>query len=579
MDRWLSRRYDIEEEEGRLPARVIEELGRALARRGQERLDAIADSSDPRALVGAMAPSEVFYTYGELDEDGRRLLVHLASDRQVDFLLDLDLWDGEQITPARALEWIERLVLAGADQAARWVLRTDSELVVTLLQKLIVVTEGPVGSQAVLVEAQDSLPPFTAEGVYYIYFKVRGSERLLKTLLLQVASADLEYYLSLLLDVIGLTHTEAQEEALLGRWNRLRDDGFRPPEEAYEIYRWPRPSELELETGPEPGESDAGGGHTSLALVLAGPTGLLASAIEGLEDRERVELSRSLALTGSRILSADNLPLGELGAHRQALGKALGYVNIGLERLAAGDVERARAALTEKSATLLFRLGYSEVAGLARRATALRRQGWLRNQVGLGPELLGEPLGDVVDALVRPRPLFAARALAGEGRDRPFRGMDEVARCAEVLDRADALRRLFIDGLGLDLAPAEVFDLTGCIPESPADLSLGLILRTAIAHLIVEGALRFTPVPASHLPLLVRRLGALLGHEPTDSELRHEVFDALRERIEAPTEIELHHLGDFVDQNLAELRDALGGLDPNEPVDPRFVGAFVIRYA
>jgi hypothetical protein len=579
MDRSLTRWSKNDDDELQLSAQESQELARAMTFRGRERLEAILASSAPAELVRAMARAEVFYTFGELEEEEeQRMLLHLASGQQIDFLLDLDLWERDEITPERALAWIERLILAGADQAVKWVMRARSEQVVTVLQQLIEVTMGPVGSQAVLAEALDDLPPFTAEGIYYIYFKHPGSERLLKTLMIQVASEDLEYYLSLLGNVLSLTRSEAEEEAREQRWNRLRDEGFLPPEEAYEIYCWPSPAELRLDA-PERRELDqTAPRHATTALALAGPAGLLAAASEGLTREELIELSRSLAFTGAQILTADHLPAGDLESHRKALGKALGYVNLGLERLAEGDAERARAALKQKGPQALFRLGFAEVTALAKRAAALRRQGWLRNQIGLGLNLLGEPLGEVVKALTRPRPLYPARALDQERADRDFRNLEEVARCAELLDRGETLRRLFIDGLGLDLAPAEVFDLEGCIPPNPAELTLGLILRTAMAQLVVDGTLRFAPIDEGRLSELLQQLRAESDPELLASGLRRKIFDTLKDRLDQPRDSDLAHLAELVDRNLSELWSSLGGLDPKSAIDPRFIGAVVIRH-
>jgi hypothetical protein len=575
MTRALGRLHDGDNGGERLSVRLRGELAGVLSRRGQDRLKAILGASDPSIVAQALSLPEVFYTYGDLDDDGRRSLVALLSDDQIDYLLDLDLWDRDEVDADRALAWIERLLHADPDLAVRWVLRADSNLVVAVLQKLVIVTEGPFGSQAVLSEAQDQLPPFTAEGNYYVHFKARGAERLLKELLIRIAGEDLEYYLSLLQDVIVMTDSQCGEDAYSRRWNRLRDQGFVPPEEAYDIYSWTGSAgspdtedavELELDA-PAP-----------TALTLSGPSGLLASVVDALTDDERFDVSRSLVVAGARILSADHLPLGDLDAHRRSLHKALGYVNIGLEQCSGGDPARAHDTLLRTGCGRLFRQGYQSVADLGRRALALRRQGWISNQIGLGVELLDEPMGEVIAALARPRPLFPARALNAEGADREFVCFEEVARCSDELDRAEALRRLFIDGLGLDLAPAQVFDLSGCTPSEARELSLGLILRTAIAHLVLEGQLRFVPVDAGRLSELVRRFLAETSGDLLGSPLRDLVFSTLIGRIDSPTQNELRHLGEYLDSSLAELSSAVAGLDLDRAIDPRFVGAFVIRH-
>ncbi len=581
MERSLAGTSSTRDEEKKLSVGMRGELARALGSRGQERLQAILESSAPEALTRALAPVEVFYTYSELDDEGQRSLVRLLSGVQVDYLLDLDLWQKDRLDPVKALLWLERLFLSDPEQAVGWMLRADTELVVLVLQHLVVVTEGPTGSDVALVEAQDSLPPFSAEGIYYIHFKFPPAAKLLKELFIRVAGEDMENYLALLQDMNNLTSSQAEEAAHEQRWRRLKDEGFLPPEDAYEVYSWPGCDEgeplAEIEdaevTSPAVGEEPA-----PTALALAGPTGLLAAAVDGLSDDEKAEVSWSLVVTGAHILSADHLPFGDLEAHRAALRKSLGYVNVGLEDGAGSDTSRARELLVQKGTRHLFRSGFSVVAALGRRATELKRQSWLESQIGLGLELLDEPMEEVIRGLASPRPLFPARALSAEGSDRDFRSLDEVHQCAELLGRAEALRRLFIDGLGLDLAPTEVFDLTDCEPPEHNAMSLGLILRTAMANLVVGDQLRYAPVLSSQLPALVSGLGRATDGALEESGLRQRVFDALIERLESPTEGELGHINEFLVNNLGELYSALGGLRADEAIDPRFVGAIVVKH-
>jgi hypothetical protein len=360
--------------------------------------------------------------------------------------------------------------------------------------------------------------------------------------------------------------------------------GFVPADEAYEIYRWPMTWELGSEDGPTSTEAEqpADGGTSEqagtgvglgapTALALAPPPGLLAAAISTLDEPSTRELSRAIAMTSTRVLAADHLPFSDLSAHRRALEKTLGYVSIGLHAAARGQADAAMDALRRQGAMTLFRAGYARVAALSRRAVALGRQGWL-SQLGLGLDVLDEPLGDVVAALASPRPLYPAVALDGEKADREFRDPAEVERCARALGTVEALRRLFIDGLGLDLAPSQTFDLEGCIPSEPSELTLGMILRTAIAQMLIEDRLHFAPIPASRLETLARTLGELQG-----KGVEGHVVQALSARLESPSDDELRHVSEFVETNFGALATAFAGLDLHQGVDPRFVGAVVVR--
>lgn len=550
-------------------------LSRVLAERGESRLEAILEASDPKAVVHAMEPIEAFYTFAQLEDDRKRVLIRLLSREQLDHLLDIDLWRGDRLDVERVLTWLELLWRAENELAVEWMLRTESELVVSILKLLCTVTEGPVAAEDSLTERQDQLPPFSAEGKLFVRFTSERAAELLKGPLILLAGTDIEYYLSLLQDVMVTVASETEESAYAKRWARIRDQGFVPPEEAYEIYRWSNQEDHAASSvdgkhdSVDETDGDSQGAPTALALVA--PQGVLAAALEPLDEARLRELSRAVGVMGSRVMSADHLHFADLDAHRAALEKTLGYINIGLRDIAGADVGLARDALRRRSVANLFQRGYAKVAALGRRALVVRRQDWL-SQMGLGVEVLDEPLGDVVRALARPRPLYPARALDGDGVDREFRDPEEVERCADLLGTVEALKRVFIDGLGLDLAPAQTFDLEGCLPADPGELTLGLILRTAMAQMLLNDRLQYAPVPTTALQTLSRTLGAL-EHEGVE---RH-VVQSLSSRIEAPTDEDLRHIAAFVELHFANLITTFSGLEPTTSIDPRFVGAVVIR--
>ncbi len=562
--------------EGLAQVELRRALDRVLVESGAARLDAILESSAPRAITQAMAPVEAFYTFASLEEEGRRALLILLSDEQLDHLLDLDMWSGDELDAERALDWLERLWGADQDLAVAWLLRADGELVTTVLQLLCTVTEGP-SSQESLTEKSDLLPPFTAEGVYYVDFHSERAAALLRGPLILLAGADIERYLAHMGNVILAVRAEVAETALSQRWNRLRDEGLVPPDEAYEIYRWPTAQEikeLERDVAVEQtpiviGDDDA----APTALAQVGPAGPLAEAVALLGADHLRRLAREAVMLSGRVLSADHLPLSDLDAHRGALEKTLGYVAIGLRRAGREEPVKAAETLAHCGAMPLFRFGAATVADLGRRAVSLRRRGWL-TQMGLGLEVLDDPLSDVVHALARPRPVYPAQALDGATTNRDFRSADEVDQCSFLLGRVEMLGRLFIDGLGLDLASADIFNLEGCTPDTETELTLGLIFRTAIATSILGGGLRYAPIEADQLAALVEGIRAL-----EEDESAQQLQRLLAERLDVPEADDLSHLRDFVEENLASLRSSIAGIDLSQPVDPRFVGAVIVRDA
>jgi hypothetical protein len=550
-------------------AQIVEQRGSA---RWLAMVNAVTDSMSLPQLVQGLPLAEVFVTYAELKEEERRALLPHLSPPQLDHLLDLDLWSGDQLDPEKTLEWVDRLWGADQEVAVNWLIRCDTELAVAILQQHLAVFETPSPSDTDLVESQDQLPSFTVEGTYYIQFYSLQAATQLRGPLVLLAGSDLEYYLALMQRICSDSHCIDEEMAYNLRWDRLRDEGYLPPAEAYEIYRWPDRDELpHRPSASAPSGSTPGTPDSPATTALAPTADRLSQAISGFEDTPREQLERDLARTSAAVLSADHLPLSAIDSHRQALEKTLGYVGIGLADCS-GEGDRGQV-LQNVGVRRLFRRGYARVAALGRRAHLLRRQGWL-SHVGLGLDILDEPLADVVRALARPRPLFPARALTNETADREFRHLGEIDGCSDLLDQAEALKLLFIDALGLDLAPAQMFDLTSCYPPDVNELTLGLIFRTALAQLVVSGSLSFVPVEAEELTTLATKLS-----DVEVKELRDRTLSSLEQALGTVDRNAHPTLATFIYGQCQILADALANVAPNAPVDPRFVGTLVVRHS
>ncbi|HEU5054891.1 MAG TPA: DUF6178 family protein, partial [Kofleriaceae bacterium] len=267
-------------------------------------------------------------------------------------------------------------------------------------------------------------------------------------------------------------------------------------------------------------EARAAGLPAPVAEPIAGT--FLARALEQVTDAPEAErLEAALIHLVNRVLSALRVRPGDEEGVRSATTAAAATVSIGLEHLCAGRVERAPAALVAVSLTRLHRLGHSLVLRLGRMARLL------------APRALtaGEPSQSVLEALLRPRPLFPTALDDPPGADmRPFRHMADLRRVAAHLTSL-AARIALADALGVDLlAMAQA-------PEPRPELDDHV--RTALARHLAGGELDAAPLEPPELERLRQGplAGGRLSHADRAAALRALVELAARSRIAVGGEV------------------------------------------
>jgi hypothetical protein len=465
----------------------------------------------------------------------------------------------------------------------RWLASVDNATILTLFAKLAVVTSDDVPTPAALDEMEIEAP-FTLDGLFLIWTRASDHEGFLRWLLTLLFENHQQLYLWICQSLQWSLESDLQEEAHGMRARRLTEHGFPPPAEAAAVFLSAPPERLApvtvagVSTEPQP---DGSAGTDSEAIVAAPPdlpggVPFLGRCSELLEPRDRFALRAAVDRLSRLILSAELLDPGQPEDRRTALRRAARTISIALEHLAAGDPALGAALCLERSAVDLFRAGHTLVAALHRRATELKRDGWL-GKVGGGSQLLEPELRRVFEASRHPRPQrFAGTDEDGKARYEPYATLAEVAEARQVLEQIAAIGRLLVDGLGLPADFSEAIDLAGCLPSSWSEIAVGDILRTALVHGALGGGVRFAPVVPAEL---ARFVSLAVEHRRLRASFRAEAVDVLLARLPADAATLRATLEPYLAVVVDRLEEELGALDPSQPVDPRFVGGLVRRAA
>ncbi|HOF73883.1 MAG TPA: DUF6178 family protein, partial [Syntrophales bacterium] len=131
---------------------------------GREILERILGEPDPRKVVEALPAGDFFWLVKKIGDDDCLPVLELATPDQWQYLLDLEIWDRDEINPAEALAWLRRLFEANRPRTVEWLLDEGSALLYRVFQTGL----------EVLVREEDNkefeIPEgfFTHDGVLYL---------------------------------------------------------------------------------------------------------------------------------------------------------------------------------------------------------------------------------------------------------------------------------------------------------------------------------------------------------------------------------------------------------------------------
>jgi hypothetical protein len=482
------------------PAQLQPFRAQLAAATGQRRLNLILDAPNPGALVRALPADELYFTIREVGLADSVELVQLASAEQFRTFIDLDAWRHGAFEPRRALPWL-RAARAGALQdpklaarLARKMRALDAELVDLLLRDAIRVHDLRANDDPD-VEADRTMR--TPDNAYLVEFLVEGTEYVAIRGLLDDIEAAEPFKLSRLLAAITWElPAELEETALRWRQGRLADLGYPSLEEALSWYARPPARQAE-----PPGHPSRAPGFFLAPLE---ERSLLARAAASLDAEGRESLDLQLITAGNAVLVADGIDPIELDQVRDAVTGARAMVELGLERLAGGDVARATEALADVAVKRIFQEGFGRVLELSWRADRLFKGGAAGSRTA---PLLDAPLGELLSALSSRRPRYQpaielphddwGTPSAASLEPRRFLTSLDLSRAAAALDLCEGLSGLARE---LQLAPSQA---DGDCPR------LSALYLTALANERLGRAFRPDPLPVRELSAALAALEPL----------------------------------------------------------------------
>jgi hypothetical protein len=403
-----------------------------------ERLELLLHAPKPMQLVRALPDAELYLTVRELGPADALPLLALTSSSQLTHLLDLESWRRDRFDADRAGAWAAVLVEAGEPVVRRFLRNTDDEVLVLLFRDWARVEQIPIDDAEPVhghgeTEAGTELGFVSPDGSHRFAPTIPGHAPAVRRMAEVFFHDQRERYARVLWAALWELPSELEEQALQFRQSRLEEHGFPPWEDALTIYAPPEG----IVSHPQPLEPPTPDGLSSPRAPIRVLAGVhpLAAVVDSLEGPSRDRVLHELVSVANHVLVADASDTGDPAAHRAALRKAAGYVEIGLAARGARDARAAQRVVTELPLAELFREGYSLATALQGRARVLLRERKPIDESSL--KLLDVTTLQRVRGLAKTRPLYFDEKVAlGEPSFRDFRSLEEIETTRAALDRA-----------------------------------------------------------------------------------------------------------------------------------------------
>ena len=416
-------------------------------------LDAILDAPQPVALVHSFPEEDFYFLINDIGLENSLELMRLASNRQWEYIFDIEAWEKDRIEIHSVTRWLDLLLKIDSQRFIKWFLDEKTELVEFYLFKNI----------EVKVRESDQDPSefdkgfFTFDDTIYVRFREdvfdpdakeheaeptikEHRDAFLSNFFRLLADYDHIIYQKVLLESSSVIPAETEEEAYRLRNVRLAEKGFMPFDEAIGIYQSLKPQDFEKQSVKYTVKDDERRQLLPVPLYHAGmlkEDNLFTGALKRIEKNEVLEQIQSeFAGLCNQIVAADQETIRDREALGAIVKKACGYLNIGLESLTAEgkqhDINRATALIRQYPLAGIFRVGYGRALELKWKAERWRKTSWFEKE-GLLLNFWDQAGMGVLGGLFIKKPLFYDNYATGV-LYREFICSEDVDKTAKVLN-------------------------------------------------------------------------------------------------------------------------------------------------
>jgi hypothetical protein len=327
-------------------------------RSGRELLNALIEAPDVHRLVPMLPVEDLHRAIHRIGLEDCVELLALTSGEQVQGLLDLELWQRDELQVERLDPWMNALMEAGPDVLGRSVLRLDDELINWIIRRSV---------DTIIIEEPDDFEPpdvehvLTPDGRMCVCFPDPTERDLpVKILLDWFMRTSPVFCVDLLIGAAAALDSVLQEEAYRWRTARMADKGYVDPHEAQVIYSPPPPHFV-----PGLAVTDQSPAARHWLAQVVDPEQRLAAALASLDHVELLRVEQQLAYAANMAISADWLEPWDFEGQKATLKRLRAGLIVGLDVLGAADARADGRLLASHGPAIVFRTGHARILAAA----------------------------------------------------------------------------------------------------------------------------------------------------------------------------------------------------------------------
>ncbi len=374
------------------------------------------------AIVHSFPPEDLHLLVRNIGAENALPLLALASNRQWEYILDIEIWHKDRMDFSAATKWLNLLISADPARLAEWCAKEKDTFIDLFLLHNIEIRirehdENPSELGADFITFDDTFyfrildPPFSPktdadpETVQHGDQYLKNRKDFLMQLLQRLSNFDHHRFQNILLESAAVIPAEIEEEIYRLRNVRLAEKGFLPFEEAVGIYQPLTEKDIKKRIKKLRAESTADDNFMPVpyyAQNLLEPDSTFAKALASINNENtRMQLQSEFAGLCNQLLIADQKAINGRNALHDAVKNASGYIGIGLEAISGPTNKQIeRYVLAD-----IFRVGYGMALQLKWGAEKWRNNSWFMAQE-LPFSFWGEEWLGVIGGLLVKRPLY-----------------------------------------------------------------------------------------------------------------------------------------------------------------------------
>ena len=289
-----------------------------------------------------------------------------------------------------------------------------------------------------------------------------------------------------------------------------------------------------------------------------------------------------LMYLANKVMVADQQEFGNMESHHETMRKVLGYINIGLELGAGGDIAKGESLLNQTWMQSLFQVGYAGIMRLKWEGEKLIKENGILLEYLLTPGYMDHLAG----SMTRFPKIGVMRLEETEEAETNIQWRNlESLQDIQVLENFLILARFHVrfarQSLDLSLEKIQQFMEEARSPANKDDLDIIALTLTALARFTLFKEIECQPLLPEGARSFLQAIFHVGIYQDESKVVNDDILQAFRERLLktslAWTSEDKERLDHLLQTCIETLQSQYGRLDPSKKIEWQFTKGLLLK--